>query len=101
MQATRDLIEAFALVSATSAAKLIHDKMKWKTVTILWIIFQYIVAFVVVYVAQPFIKWTEYALLWTVILSVSSAQIFEFLASRVWFELLLDALLRFFKLKKE
>mgnify|MGYP006967757888 FL=1 len=94
---SRDLIEAFALVSATSAAKLIHDKMKGKAVTLLSVMFQYIVAFIVVYVAQPFIKWTERALLWTVILSVSSAHLFEFISSQAWFDILIDALLRFFK----
>ena len=52
----KDLIEALVMVSATSAAKLIHDRMKGKVTTILMVVFQYIVAFITVYVAYPFIK---------------------------------------------
>lgn len=97
----KDLIEALVMVSATSAAKLIHDRMKGKVTTILMVVFQYIVAFITVYVAYPFIKWTEYTLLWTVVLSVSSAHIFEFVSSKKWFEVLLDSILRFFNLKSK
>ena len=104
MDFDRNIIEPAIVVILSSTVKVLSDKAKWKALTFVTVLLQYLVAPMVAYAAYPFIAGTQYTILRLSVLSLLAGHIVEFiLSTEAWAitkQALIDFFLRVFNLKQ-